>query len=256
MRQAEHDKLRGTVGLFATCLIDNFRPNAAFAAAALLERAGYEVVVPVQTCCGQPNYNSGDREGARAMAHRFAEQFADCDYVVVPSCSCAAMVRVHYPQLFATDDPEADGIRKVAARTWELTAFLVEVACFDGIDAEFAGDVVLHDSCSGLRELKIQAQPRELLGKVRGVRECKLANPEICCGFGGLFSSKYPAISARIAEKKLRDVAQAGGDAALVSAEFGCLLHLQGKLHRDGEDRPVFHIAEVLAGMTDTSAND
>jgi L-lactate dehydrogenase complex protein LldE len=230
-----------------------FRPNVGFASASLLQQAGYEVIVPAQGCCGQPNFNGGDREGARAMARQVIATFEGFDYLVVPSCSCAAMIKVHYPELF-TDDADIDVARQLARKTWELTSFLVEVAGFEGVDAVLEAGVAVHDSCSGLRELGVKSQPRALLAQVRGVQEKPLKNPEICCGFGGLFATKYPDISDRIGSKKLADVEQAGDVDVLVSTEPGCLMHLAGKLHREGKTIRALHIAEVLAGMTDEDA--
>ena len=240
------------VGLFVTCLIDLFRPNVGFAAVKLLEQAGYTVEVPEQGCCGQANFNGGDADGAQAMALSTMKLFADFDYVVVPSCSCAAMIRVHYPELFPKGSEHAQAAEQLAAKTWELTSFLHDVAGFSGVDAEFTGPVVVHDSCSGLRELGVRQQPRELLNKVSGLVEVPLKNPEVCCGFGGIFCVKYPDRSNRIADKKLADIRSLEESVgALVSTELGCLLHLSGKLHREGSTIRTFHVAEVLAGMAD-----
>jgi len=240
------------VGLLVTCLIDLFRPNAGFAAVKLLEQAGYEVEVPEQGCCGQPNFNGGDADGTRAMALQIIKTFADFDYVIVPSCSCAAMIRVHYPELFAAGSEQALAADKLAAKTWELTSFLHDVAGLSELSAEFDGRVIVHDSCSGLRELGVQQQPRALLHQLPGLTELPLKNPEVCCGFGGTFCVKYPDISNRIADKKLADIqaVEAPVD-ALISTDLGCLLHMSGKLHREGSSIRAFHVAEVLAGMTD-----
>ena len=259
MNESVEQTAGNTVALFATCLIDAFRPNAGFAAVRLLEQAGYRVVVPPQACCGQPNFNGGDAAGARAMARRFLETFAGFDHVVVPSASCASMIRRHYPELFADDAERREAISGLAANTWELTEFLVEVAGADLPDNGYSGTVIVHDACSALRELGIRAQPRKLLDGVSGCREQSLQNPEVCCGFGGLFCIKYPEISARIADKKLSDIRAAEGDVdALVSTDLGCLMHLGGKLHRDAGAAalPTLHIAEVLAGMTDATTED
>lgn len=244
------------VGLFVTCLIDLFRPNVGFAAVKLLEQAGYSVEVPEQGCCGQVNFNGGDADGAQAMALSTIRLFAAFDYVVVPSCSCAAMIRVHYPELFPEGSEHAQEAERLAAKTWELTSFLHDVAGFSRVDAEFAGPVAVHDSCSGLRELGVRQQPRELLNKVTGLVEVPLKNPEVCCGFGGIFCVKYPDISNRIADKKLADIRSLEKPvAALVSTELGCLLHLSGKLHREGSSIRTLHVAEVLAGMADLDEN-
>jgi L-lactate dehydrogenase complex protein LldE len=240
----------GRVGLLATCLIDTFRPAAGLASARLLEQAGYDVSVPEQGCCGQPNFNGGDKNGARKMALRTIKVFAGYDYVVVPSASCAAMLRVHYPELFAADSDERAQAEDLARRTWELTQFLHDVAGVNNLPSEFRANIVIHDSCSALRELGVRAQPRALLAQVTGCKEQPLANPDVCCGFGGLFCIKYPDISNRMAQKKIADLLTTKEPVdALVSTDLGCLLHLAGKLHRDGTPVDVWHIAEVLDGQ-------
>jgi L-lactate dehydrogenase complex protein LldE len=245
------------VGLLVTCLIDSFRPDAGFAAVQLLEDAGYEVVVPAQGCCGQPNFNGGDKSGAQAMAKSVLRQFVDCDYVVVPSGSCAAMLSVHYPELFPAGSDERRQADELAGRTWELSAFLHDVARFESIDAQFNKSFAIHDSCSALRELGIREQPRALLGQVRGGREQELANPDVCCGFGGLFCVKYPAVSNRIAQKKIADLQTTAEPLdAIVSTDLGCLMHLEGKLRRDGSDIKAWHIAEVLAGHAESQVEN
>jgi L-lactate dehydrogenase complex protein LldE len=250
-QREEQEQVRSeSVALFATCLVDLFRPRVGFATATLLENAGYNVSVPRQGCCGQPNFNGGDMRGARALARATIAALSVYDYVVVPSCSCAAMIRIHYPELFAHEPEMMPAARELAGKTWELTTFLVEVAGCEDFGAEFASDVAVHDSCSGLRELGVREQPRRLLGRVKGLTEKPLANPDVCCGFGGLFCVKYPDISTRIADKKLADI-HAVGAAALISTDLGCLMHLAGRLHREGETMPALHVAEVLTGMTE-----
>jgi len=239
------------VGLLATCLIDAFRPSAGFAAVRLLEQAGFHVEVPLQGCCGQPNFNGGDEQGAQRMARQIMRTFGEFDYVVVPSSSCAAMIRCHYPELFCADAESAEMAQNFAAKTWELTSFLVDVAGIAAVDAESSATVLLHDACSGLRELGIREQPRALLRGVRGLQQKEPANPEVCCGFGGTFCVKYPEISGRIAGNKVADILAAGPCDALVSTDLGCLLHLGGSLRREKSAIKVWHIAEVLAGMTD-----
>lgn len=225
-----------------------FRPAAGFAAASLIEQAGYEVDVPEQGCCGQPNFNSGDESGARQMALGLIRTFASHDFVVVPSASCAAMIKIHYPELFSAGTLDGEAARQLAEKTWELTGFLHDVAGVRELSARHDAQVALHYSCSGLRELGLKDQPRELLNCVADVTEKRLKNPEVCCGFGGMFCVKYPGVSDRIAEKKLADIIDSGAD-TLVSTDLGCLMHLEGKLHRDGHFLKVYHLAELLAGM-------
>lgn len=240
------------VGLFVTCLIDAMRPRIGFAALKLLESAGYDVVFPRnQTCCGQPGYNSGDRGSAQALARKVVAEFRDCDYVVVPSGSCAGMIKAHYPEALHEFPELAKDVALLAARTYELTDFLVNVARLESVPGQFSGTITYHDSCSGLRELGVKRQPRALLAKVPNLVIKEMSTPEQCCGFGGTFSIKYGEISGRIADQKCDDVAATGVD-AVVLGDLGCMLNIEGRLRRRGDQRTkVLHIAEVLAGMTE-----
>jgi L-lactate dehydrogenase complex protein LldE len=242
------------VGLFVTCLVDLFRPSIGFAAIRLLENAGARVEVPAgQTCCGQPAYNSGDRDDAKAIARAVIEAFAGFDYVVAPSGSCAGMLRVHYPMLFAGDADYAPRAAALAAKSYELTSFLVEVLKVERIAADFPASVTYHDSCSSLRELKVREAPRRLLQTVRGLDLIEMEDTEICCGFGGAFSVKYPGIANAIVEGKTQNIAKTGAD-CLLGGDLGCLLHIAGKLSREGSRVECRHVAEVLAGMTEAPA--
>jgi len=236
------------VGLFVTCLIDTMRPEVGFSTLKLLEDAGYEVIVPpAQTCCGQPAYNSGERAIARDLAEKTLCEFEQFDYVVVPSGSCGGMIRVHYGDLFR-DDPELMGrYGKLRERVHELTDFLVNVAKVTLPQGEFSGPVTYHDSCSGLRELGVKAQPRALLAQ-RGVEVREMKDCEHCCGFGGTFAVKYGDISTAIADEKCANV-QASGTGAVVLGDLGCMLNIEGRLRRPGDTTTrVLHIAQVLAG--------
>jgi len=245
---------RARIGLFATCLVNTMRPRVGFAALKLLEDAGFDVAVPTaQTCCGQPNYNSGDRQSARHMALRFAELFAEFEYVVVPSGACAAMIRVHYPRLFEADDAQKPLIEATAGKTYELVSFLTDVAGMTAVDAANTTTVTYHDGCSGLRDLAIKAQPRRLLASVAGLELKEMEDAEVCCGFGGLFCVKYPDVSAEMVRKKADEIVKTGAD-AVVTGDVGCLLNVQGALLRRAEPVRAYHVAEVLAGMTDEEA--
>jgi L-lactate dehydrogenase complex protein LldE len=245
---------RPLVGLFVTCLVDLFRPSVGFAAIKLLEDAGTDVEVPErQTCCGQPAYNSGDRADAKAIARDVIETFERFDYVVAPSGSCAGMLRVHYPNLLADDPAFAERARALAAKSYELTSFLVEMLGVDKVVARFDGSVTYHDSCSSLRELKVRDAPRRLLASVDGLELSEMEETEVCCGFGGTFSVKYPEISSAIDEAKVRNVVKSGAQ-CLLAGDLGCLLHIAGKLSRDGSAVECRHVAEVLAGMTEAPA--
>ena len=239
------------VGLFVTCLVDLFRPTVGFAAVKLMEEAGCTVEVPrAQTCCGQPAYNSGDRDTATDLARRTIAAFEEFDHVVVPSGSCAGMIRKHYPLLLADDPAWAPRAQRVAARTHELVSFLVDVLGVTRVDARYEDSVTYHDSCSGLRELGVKAQPRQLLASVQGVELRELAGSEVCCGFGGTFCVKYPDVSNHMVEDKAADI-RATGAGTLLAGDVGCLLNMAGKLKRQGSAVKVRHVAEVLAGLTD-----
>lgn len=238
------------VGLLVTCLVDMMRPRIGFAALKLLEAAGCEVVVPeAQTCCGQPGYNSGDRKAAQALALKLTRDFAGCDYVVAPSGSCAGMVRTHYPELFREFPEHLPEVERLAARTYELTDFLVNVAKLKKVPGSFSGTITYHDSCSGLRELGVQGQPRSLLSRIPGLKLTEMQEAQSCCGFGGLFSVKYGDLSAAIADKKCHHIQASGAD-AVVLGDLGCMLNIEGRLRRKGDGKTrVLHVAEVLAGM-------
>ena len=240
------------VGLFVTCLVDLMRPNIGFASLRLLESAGYEVIVPAgQTCCGQPGYNSGDRKAAQALAKKLINEFAACDYIVVPSGSCGGMIRAHYPELLAEFPELGSAVQSICRKTYELTDFLVNVAGIASVPGQFRGSVTYHDSCSGLREMNVKTQPRTLLSKVHGLSLREMQQPEQCCGFGGTFAVKYGDISTRIADLKCEDVQSVGAD-ALVLGDLGCMLNIEGRLRRRGDrNTRVLHVAEVLAGMAE-----
>ena len=237
------------VGFFVTCLVDLMRPSIGFAAIRLLEAGGADVFVPpTQTCCGQPAYNSGDRADAAALARKVVGEFGGCDYLVAPSGSCSGMIRTHYHDLFADDPAMLARVQALAGRTYELTDFLVNVMKLADVPGRFDGTVTYHDSCAGLREMGVKAQPRALLAKVRGLSVKEMAEPETCCGFGGTFSIKFGEISARLADNKCADVQASGAD-ALVLGDLGCMLNIEGRLRRRGDTTTrVLHVAEVLAG--------
>ena len=239
------------VALFVTCLVDLFRPTVGFAAVKLLEDAGCKVEVPRrQTCCGQPAYNSGDRADAKAIALQVFNAFAGYDYVVAPSGSCAGMLRVHYPELFADDSENLPRAQDLAERSWELLSFLVDVCRLQAVAANWPRRITYHDACSGLRELGIKLQPRQLLASVSGLSIEELPGAEVCCGFGGTFCVKYPKISDKMVTDKAADIAATGAEAVL-AGDLGCLLNIAGKLYRLGRQIEVRHVAEVLAGMND-----
>jgi len=242
---------RPRVGLFVTCLVDLMRPRIGFAAIKLLEEAGCEVEVPLaQTCCGQPAWNSGTDRNAAAIAREVVDVFENFDYVVAPSGSCAGMIRVHYPEVLAADPFYSRRAMALAAKTHELVSFLVRIRGMTSVAATCKTRICYHDSCSSLREMHVKEEPRTLLASVSGLELDELKDGEVCCGFGGLFSVKYPEISERMADDKIADAQNTGAD-VIVSADLGCLLHLEGRIARRGLPIRTLHIAEILAGCDD-----
>lgn len=242
------------VALFVTCLVDLIRPQIGFAAIRALEAAGCEVIVPdAQTCCGQPALNSGDRDTAADLARRAIAMLEPYDHVVIPSGSCAATMRVHYPEILEHDAEWGPRAVALAARTYEILAYLDEVRGWkpDGVALDATG--TYHDSCSGLRELGIKRQPRRLLAAIDGLSLKPLAGAETCCGFGGTFCVKYPAISNAIVAEKATAIDASGAD-LLLAGDLGCLMNMAGKLNREGSKVRAFHTIELLAGMGDGPA--
>lgn len=238
------------IALFVTCLVDLHRPSVGFASISLLEAAGCTVEVPrTQTCCGQPAYNAGDRATTRELALNIITTFAAYDYVVVPSGSCAGMLSKHLPHLF-DDDPnlrvKADAL---AAKTFELTAFLVDVMRFVPKPPPLPVVATYHDSCAGLRELGVKTQPRTLLATVPNLTLTEMTDPELCCGFGGTFCVKFPDISTRMVTDKIADI-ETTNASLLLAGDMGCLLNMAGRLSRGNAQIQVRHISEVLAGIT------
>ncbi len=236
------------VSLFVTCLADLFRPSVAFDSIKLLEQAGCEVSVPLQqTCCGQPAYNTGDYESSVPLARQLIQLFEPADYVVVPSGSCAGMICHHYPHLL--DGEWRDRALALAAKTFELTTFLNDIAGLrrgrrKPIDLP---EVTYHDSCAGLRELNIKAQPRELLRELCDTEVTELQQTDVCCGFGGTFCAKMPEISGKMVGDKLNN-ALATKAGILAGGDLGCLLNIAGRARRLGQTIEVRHIAELLSG--------
>jgi len=239
------------VALFVTCLIDLMRPSAGFAAVRLLEQAGCEVVVPEQqTCCGQPAYNNGDQDSARAIARQVIDFLEGYEQVVVPSGSCGGMLIKHYPKMFRDQPDWKKRAEDLSARCHELTQFLVDVVGRTDFGAHYNGKVTYHDSCSARRELNVLSQPRALLQNVEGLEFSELPKAEECCGFGGTFSIKFGEVSTSIVDTKLKNIAKTEAD-TIVAGDMGCLLNIAGRLSRSGQAVKAFHIAEILAGMTE-----
>ena len=237
------------VALFVTCIVDQFFPQVGESVVRILRRLGVEVTFnPAQTCCGQPAFNTGFREEARSVASRVLDLFDDADYVVAPSGSCASMVRVFYPELFAGEPERLDKLEKLRTRFFEFSEFLVKVLKAEDVGARFAHRVAYHDSCHLLRELGIESEPRALLRAVRDIELIDLKDYQVCCGFGGTFAVKFPEVSVAMGEDKVRAALDAGAE-YLVANDSGCLMHLAGLIHRQGLPLKTLHLAEVLAGQ-------
>jgi L-lactate dehydrogenase complex protein LldE len=238
---------RMTVTLFIPCFIDALYPRAGMSVVQILERLGHKVVCPEEiACCGQPAFNSGYWPEARAVAVKVLEHLKDAETVVIVSGSCGAMVKNFYPQLFART-PQAELARQVAMRVWEFSDFLVTKLGVTDLGARFPARVTFHDGCHGLRELGIKKQPRALLAKVRDLQLIEMTEAETCCGFGGTFSAKFPAISTAMGEVKCASAIETGAD-YIVSNDLSCLMHQQGLLSRQGSKLKTIHLAEVLTG--------
>lgn len=237
------------VALFVTCLVDLMRPSVGFAALEVLEAAGCTVIVPEnQTCCGQPAWSAGETEAARSLAKKNIADLEGFEAVVIPSASCAEHIKNAYPALLADDSQWAARALALAAKCHEFTSFLNEVLRLERVPGRFVGSVTYHDSCKGLRKLGIKQQPRELLAKVDGLELKEMSEAEECCGFGGAFSVKFGEISTAIVDRKCECIAATGAD-AVVGGDLGCLLNIEGRLRRRGDDKTqVLHVAEVLAG--------
>ena len=237
-----------TVTLFIQCLVDGIYPEVGEAMVAIFRKLGIKLTCPTQqTCCGQPAFNTGYHGEARVAARRFIDIFESADAIVCPSGSCVTMVRYHYPQLFADDAAWLPRANHVAAKTFELTEYLVDILGVDDLGARFDGVVTYHDSCHLLRNLRIKEQPRRLLNKIFGAEFIEMNDSDRCCGFGGSFSFKYGDISAAMAADKVKNIIASGAD-TVVGCDMGCLMNIQGRLSRRRSSIKTMHIAQLLAG--------
>jgi L-lactate dehydrogenase complex protein LldE len=224
-----------------------------FATIKLLEAAGCIVSVPdLQTCCGQPAYNSGAKQDTQNLARQNIKKFADYDYVVAPSGSCIGMLH-QYPDLFESNNHDFQAAEDLARRAWEVTSFLTDVMQFNLPTSQQQLTVTYHDSCAGLRELGVQQQPRQLMAQVDGLTVNEMNEADTCCGFGGTFCIKFPDISNRMVSNKTDNAEQTGAQ-MLVGGDLGCLMNMAGKLKRQGSDMQTRHVIEILAGMLDAPA--
>jgi len=236
------------VALFVTCLVDQMWTSIGVSSVEVLRRVGCEVEFDNrQTCCAQPAFNTGYRHEARQVARRFISIFEEskADAIVSPSGSCTAMVR-HYGELFADDPQWLVRANAIAAKTHELSSFLIRVLKVEDVGASWKGRLTWHDACHGLRDLNLKTEPRTLIRNVRGAEFVELEHADACCGFGGTFSVKYPEISVAILDQKIEAIERAGVD-AVVSGDASCLMQIGGRLSRKGSNVRVMHLAELLA---------
>lgn len=246
------------VGLFIPCYVDQLYPQVGLATVEILERCGYRVEYPVaQTCCGQPMANTGCTGDARPLAEQFVRLFEPYDYVVGPSGSCVSMIRHHYEEFFPDGTPLAAEYAGVRAKTFELCEFLTDVVKLERWDRPFPYRVGLHQSCHGLRELRLGSssemvvgqfsKPRSLLELLEGITLVELERRDECCGFGGTFAVSEEAVSCAMGQDRIADHMRAGAE-ILTANDMSCLMHLEGLIRRDRQPLRVMHIAEILAG--------
>jgi len=234
-----------TVELFIPCFIDQLYPQTAFNTIKILEKAGCKVVYNAeQTCCGQPAYNAGFWEEAKIVGGKFLNDFSETNYIVSPSASCTGMVKNSYNDLF-TNTVVHNKCRAIQSNIHELSEFLVNIIKKDYFGAELEGRAVYHDSCSGLRECNIKAEPRQLLSKVHGLELVEMKDTDVCCGFGGTFAVKFDGISSAMAEQKVNNALEMGAD-YIISTDSSCLLNLQAYIDQHDLKIRTMHIADVL----------
>lgn len=233
------------VTLFIPCFVDTLFPQVGIAAVKVLERLGHAITFPQDlVCCGQPAFNAGYWAEARPIARRVLDRLAHAEAVVVPSGSCAAMMIKFYRELFK-DSPLQEAAINLAGRTFEFSDFLVNRLGVSDVGARFPATVTFHDGCHGLRELGKKREPRLLLSHVRELKLVEMSDAEVCCGFGGTFSVKFPMISTAMGEVKCASAAETGAD-VIVSNDPSCLMQIQGLLSRRGSAMRTMHLAEVL----------
>lgn len=238
-----------TVSLFATCLVDTLYPDTGNAVITVLEKCGISPECPPdQTCCGQPAFNAGYQKEARRVARHFIEVFENSPVIVSPSGSCVHMVRHHYPNLFKNEPSWQARATRIAKKTFEFTEFLVNRLNITDIGACFNGTITYHDACHMNRGLGITDPPRQLIRNIRGLTFKEMNPSDKCCGFGGLFSVKYPEISQSLARDKAMRIIATGAD-AVVSSDMGCLMNIEGILHEMNPSIRCLHIAQLLAGQ-------
>jgi L-lactate dehydrogenase complex protein LldE len=242
------------VSLFIPCFVDQLSPQVGLDMASVLRRLGYAVDFPeAQTCCGQPPFNTGYWHEAKPLAQRFVEVFRSAEAVVCPSGSCTTMVRAFYPELLSGSSIGQEAI-ELGKRVFEFSEFLVRQVHVSDVGAVFPHKVAYHDACHALRELHLKQEPRELLGKVRGLELVEMAYSEDCCGFGGTFATKFDMISAAMGDAKAGN-AEASGAEFVTSTDPSCLMQIEGILRRRKSAVRTIHLASILARTADSSPN-
>ncbi|MFN8496221.1 MAG: (Fe-S)-binding protein [Anaerolineae bacterium] len=237
------------VALFISCLTDNFLPQVGEDTVRILRRLGVEVTFPRgQTCCGQPSFNSGYHRDAQDLARHFIEVFEGSEAIVTPAGSCATMVRREYVGLFQHDPRWQRRAAAVAARTYELSEFLVDVLGVEDVGATWPGRVSYHDACHALRSLGVREQPRRLLSRVRGLELVEMSHADWCCGFGGSFAVRMPDISGAMLQEKITRIAAAGAP-TVVTTDAGCIMNIGGGLRKLGLPFQVVHLATILSNV-------
>jgi L-lactate dehydrogenase complex protein LldE len=234
------------VQLFIPCFIDQLYPQVAFNTVKILEKAGCTVAYNTQqTCCGQPAFNAGFWGESKDVCTKFVQDFDGVDYIVSPSASCAGFIRNSYGKLFENNAFQSPA-KKVSSQIFELSEFLVKILGITDLGASFNGKVTFHDSCAGLRECNIKAEPRALLSQVNGLELVEMNDTETCCGFGGSFAVKYDTISVAMADQKI-DNAIATDAEYIISTDMSCLMHIDGRINHNGQQIKVIHLADILA---------
>jgi L-lactate dehydrogenase complex protein LldE len=238
------------VQLFIPCFVDQLYPQTGFNMVKVLEKAGCNVAYNTnQTCCGQPAFNAGFWDDAKDVCTKFLKDFKSSDYIVAPSASCVGFVRNYYPKLFDNSSYHNE-VKDLQKRAFEFSEFMVNVLKIENVGASLHTTATYHDSCAGLRECRIKAEPRTLLSNVAGLQLLEMADVETCCGFGGTFAVKFDTISVAMADQKVNHALATGAE-CIISTDLSCLMHLDGVIKNKGHKLQTMHIADVLASGWD-----
>jgi len=235
-----------TVQLFIPCFVDQLYPQTAFNMIKVLKKAGCNVEYNAnQTCCGQPAFNAGFWDDAKEVCAKFIGDFSGADYIVAPSASCVGFVRNYYQKLF-DNSSQHNNVKDLQKRIFEFSDFMVNVLKVEDVGATLKGKATYHDSCAGLRECRIKAEPRKLLSNVKGLELVEMQDVETCCGFGGTFAVKFEPISISMADQKITNALATGAE-YIISTDLSCLMHIDGYSRKKGYSIKAMHIADVLA---------